>query len=168
MPTISALQVAACEHSVGVYRVTLPEGWWTNPEFEDDELGHIAACRFFAPTEFDVTTGTPDTPVPEGAAIFIEFLDGGCVGYINEILTSRETTVAGYPAVVSELTFGKEETGPPFTYEYVVTLTPDTDCERGGRYIYAFTKRDFVGDYEDNAAVLDRMMQTIEIREVSP
>jgi len=163
-PPPAAIQVATCEHSTGAYQVALPEGWWTNPEFEDDELGHVDACRFFAPTDFDFTTGNRESPLPDGAAIFMQFLDGGCVGYISEILTSYETTVAGYPAVISELAFGKEDTGPPFTYEYVVTLTPDSDCETAGRYILAFTRRDFVGEYEDNKAVLDQMMQAIEIR----
>ena len=64
----------------------------------------------------------------------------------------------------SELAFGKEETNPPHTYEYVVSLTPDTDCESGGQYLLAFTRREFPGEYEQNKAVLDLMMQSIEVR----
>jgi hypothetical protein len=164
-PAADAVQVATCEHSSGAYRVNVPEGWWTNPEFEDPELGLIAACRFFAPTDFDVTTGDRERPHPAGAAIWVDYLDGGCVGYINPILTSRATSVAGYPATVRELAFGKEETNPPHTYEYVVSLTPDTDCESGGQYLLAFTTRDFAGDYEQNKAVLDQMMLTVEVRD---
>lgn len=163
-PTAEAVQEVACEHSSGAYRVILPEGWWTNPEFEDPELGPVAACRFFAPTDFDVTTGDRERPHPAGTAIWLDHLDSSCVGYINPILTSRATTVAGYPATVSELAFGKEETNPPFTYEYLVSLTPDIDCESGGRYLLAFTRRDVPGEYEQNKAVLDQMMQTIEVR----
>lgn len=162
-PAATALQVATCEHSSGAYQVDLPEGWWTNPEFED-EIREVAACRFFGPSEFDATSADRETPIPEGTAIWIDYRENTCVGYISEILTSHETTVGGYPAVVSELAFGKEEAGPPFTYEYVVTLTPDTDCESGGRYVRAVTSRDYAGDFEDNRAVLDQMMETIEIR----
>ena len=158
-----AVQPAECEHSTGAYRVHLPSGWWTNPEFEDDELGAISSCRFFASHAFDVTTGNRERPVPEDAAIWIDFLDGGCVGYINPILESQETTVDGYPSTVSELAEGKLETNPASTYEYVVSLTPDTDCEAGGRYIYAVTKRDFPGDYEENKTVLDEMMRRLEV-----
>lgn len=31
-----SLPIETCERSAGAYRVTLPEGWWANPEFEDD------------------------------------------------------------------------------------------------------------------------------------
>lgn len=163
-PAAAAVQVATCEHSSGAYQIVVPEDWWTNPEFEDAELGLVAACRFFAPSDFDVTSASSEAPIPDGTAIWIDYLENGCVGYINEILSSRETTVAGYSAVVSELAFAKEQAGPPHTYEYVVTLTPDTDCETGGRYIYAVTTRDYAGDFENNRTILDQMMETIEVR----
>lgn len=67
-PAASAIQVVTCEHHSGAYEVVLPEGWWTNPAFEDDELGPIDTCRFFAPSEFDVTGGDRNNPVPEGTA----------------------------------------------------------------------------------------------------
>lgn len=162
--SVPAIRVPACEHATGAYRVTLPEEWWTNPPFEDDELGPVSGCRFFGPAEFDAAGGDRDHPIPEGTAIWIDFLDGGCVGYINPILTSRQTTVAGYPTTVSELTFGKDESGPPFTYEYVVALTPDRDCETGGRYIQALTGADLAGAFDDNRAVLDTIMESIEVR----
>jgi len=158
-----AVQLAECEHSMAAYRVHLPSGWWTNPEFQDDELGPISACRFFAPQAFDVTSGDLERPVPDGAAIWMEFLDGGCVGYINPILESHETTVDGYPSTVSELAEGKLATNPASTYEYVVSLTPETDCDAGGRYIYALTKREFPGDYEENKTALDDMMGLLEV-----
>jgi len=60
-PSVRAIQVSECEHSTGAYLVHLPAGWWTNPEFEDEELGDISACRFFAPIEFDVTAGATTT-----------------------------------------------------------------------------------------------------------
>ncbi|HSK94075.1 MAG TPA: GerMN domain-containing protein [Candidatus Angelobacter sp.] len=163
--SVPAVQVPTCEHSSGAYLVTLPEGWWTNPAFDDDELGAVAACRFFGPAEFEAAGGDRDDPIPAGTAVWVDYLENSCVGYTSTILTSRDVIVAGYPASVSELAFGKEETGPPFTYEYVVTLTPDTDCEAGGRYILAFTSGTFTGELEDNRAVLDQIMETIEIRQ---
>jgi hypothetical protein len=161
--SVPAVEVATCEHSTGAYQVVLPEGWWTNPEFEDDELGVVAACRFFGRAEFDVATGNRERPVPDGTAIWIDYLENSCIGYINPILSSRETTVDGFAATVSELAFGKEETNPPHAYEYVVKLTPDVECESGADYIYAVTTRDLAGDYEENKALLDRMMETIEV-----
>jgi hypothetical protein len=85
------------------------------------------------------------------------------VGYINPVLESRETTVDGYPARVSVLADGKLETNPESTYEYVVALSSDLRCEDTGRYIYAFTKRDYPGDYETNKAALDQVMQSLEV-----
>jgi hypothetical protein len=160
----ASVQVRACWHSSGRYRVVLPDGWWTNPRFEDEQLGTVAACRFFAPNAFDVTTASRETPVPTGTAIWIDFLDEGCVGYINPMLSSRETTVAGYPAFVTELADGTETTDPPGTYQYVVAVRADIGCETGGRYVHAFTRREFAGGYEANKAALDQMMETIEVR----
>ena len=164
-PSVDAVQLVTCEHATGAYRVQVPDGWWTNPAFEDEELGSISACRFFGPAEFDVTTGDREDPIPEGVAIWIDFLDGGCVGFINPTLSSRTTMIDAYPAVVTELAEGKLETNPAFTYQYVVTLVPDMACEEGGRYIYALTRRDFPGDYETNKHVLDEVMESLEIRE---
>jgi hypothetical protein len=146
-----------------VYRVHLPAGWWTNPEFEDADLGDISACRYFAPMAFDASTGDRDAPVPEGTSIWMDFLDGGCVGYINPILTSRQTTVDGFPAVVNELAEGKEDTNPPGEYQYVITLRQDLACEEGGQFIYASTQPDYAGRYEDNKAALDQIMQSLEV-----
>jgi hypothetical protein len=163
VPSPSAVQPAECEHSTGAYRAHLPPGWWTNPEFEDDDLGMISACRFFGPRPFDVTSADRERPIPTGTAIWIEFLDDGCVGYISPVVESHETTVDGFPARVEELAFGKLETNRPETYQYVVGLTPGWDCERGGRYVYAVTQRAFPGRYEDNKATLDDMMRQLVI-----
>lgn len=160
-----AQQMSECEHTSGAYRVSLPEGWWVNPEFRDDELGHVAACRFFAPQDYDLTSADRETPVPEGVALWMDFLDGGCVGYINPILESRDVTVDGYATRVEELAKGKQDTNPAFTYQYVVTLIPEADCENDGEYIYALTNRDLSGDYEENKAVLDQMMESIQVRD---
>lgn len=164
-PSPRAIQADACEHESGAYRVRVPAGWWTNPAFEDEELGTVSACRFFGPEDFDVTGGDRENPIPDGVAIWIEFLEDGCVGYINPALSSRETMIDGYPASVVELAEGKLDTNPPFTYQYVISLGVTTACEEGGRYVYAFTRRDFPGDYEANKHELDVLMESIELRE---
>ncbi|MGZ8481353.1 MAG: hypothetical protein ACXWWO_02730 [Candidatus Limnocylindria bacterium] len=164
-PAPVALQLSECEHTTGAYRAAVPEGWWVNPEFDDAELGSVSACRFFGPDDFEIMSADRYTPFPQGTAIWMEFLDEGCVGYVNPILDSRETTVDGYPARISRLAQGKLETNPEHTYEYVVTVTADAQCEGDGEYILAFTRRDLAGDYEENKAILDRMMESLQISE---
>lgn len=164
-PSFDAVQLESCEHATGAYRVELPDGWWTNPAFEDEALDSISACRSFGPATFDVTSGNRDDPIPAGVAIWIDFLDGGCVGFINPTLSSRTTMIDAYPAVVTELAEGKLETNPAFTYQYVITLVPDIACDEGGRSIFAFTRRDLPGDYEANKHTLDLMMESLAIRD---
>jgi hypothetical protein len=152
-----------CRHTSGAYSVTLPAGWWTNVAYDHEELGEIGACESFAPAEFDPTTASREQPRPDGIAIALDYLDGSCVGFINPILEERETTVDGHPARVLELAQGKEEDNPPGHYQYIVDLAPDLECEAGGRYIVGTTGTDMVGDYEENKAILDRMMETMVV-----
>ena len=51
------------------------------------------------------------------------------------------------------------------TDQYVVDLAPDVDCESEGQFIIATTGVDMAGDYEDNKEMLNRMIETMEIRE---
>jgi hypothetical protein len=48
-------------------------------------------------------------------------------------------------------------------YEYVILLEPDVDCEGGGRAIVAGTDVSLAGDYEQNKATLDRLMESMEV-----
>lgn len=156
----------SCEHSSGVYRVAFPDAWWYNLEYDHDQLGEIAECRFFAPEAFDIDTADRQQPVPDGVAITINYLEGGCIGYFSAVLEQREVTVDGHQGRVEELTEGPVESDEPYIYSYVIDLRPDVPCESPeSAYITAGTSRDRAGDYEDNKALLDRMMQTMEIRE---
>lgn len=154
-----------CEHSSGVYRVAFPDDWWWNTEYQHPELGTIDACQYFSPDGFDITTASREQPVPDGIAVYANYVEGGCVGFLNPVLDERETTVDGHPATVREFARGKQEDNPPGRYQYMVDLAPDVDCEAGGRFIVATTGVDMVGDYDENKAMLDRMMETMEIRE---
>ena len=125
------------EHPSGVYRVDVPDGWWTNVTYDHPELGELAACQFFAPEAFDVATATRDDPAPVGVALTITYLDGGCVAYISPVLETRVVTVDGREATLVELAPGTEETDPPGTYQYEIELTPATACESEGETIVA-------------------------------
>jgi hypothetical protein len=157
-------EVAICEHASGRYRVTLPEGWWTNTAFEHFELGEVPACSYFAPEPFDATSSSlPDQVFPPGVAVTVNYFDGGCVGTYLEMISSREATVDGHPATVSEYTRGANEDDPPGRYEYVVNLAPNVDCETGGRFIVAATDIHMTGDYDQNKALLDQIMESMEV-----
>lgn len=153
-----------CEHSSGVYRLAFPDEWWTNTEYEHADLGTISACRFFAREAFDIDTASREQPSPDGVSIVVDFLEGGCLGYLNPVLEERELTVDGYDARAEELAEGTERTGPGHTYQVTINLRPDEPCESDrAAFIYLGTSRDRAGDYEENKAVLDRMVETMEI-----
>lgn len=153
-------QVEACEHPSGVYRVTLPDGWWTNRDGGPDDLWE--ACELFGPEPFAVTR-TADRTWPDGVALAIDWVDGGCRGFIWDLLSSEPTTVDGLPALVNEYTLpGNAESG--YAYEYDIDLSdPGVDCEAGGRSIGSSTNREMTGDYDENKALLDRIMSGMEI-----
>lgn len=153
-----------CEHSSGAYRVALPDSWWWNTEYEHDELGTLAACRYFSPERYDITTASREQPIPDRVSIWMDYAEGGCYAYINPILEEREVTIDGFAATVTEFAEGKLQDNPPSYYQYVIDLSPELPCEdpQSAR-ISATTGVDLYGDYEDNKAMLDRMMETMEI-----
>lgn len=148
------------------YRVAFPDDWWTNTEYEHEELGTIQPCRFFGPAPFDLDTATPDDSTPDGIAIVISHTTG-CLGYINPLIDRRELTIGGYEARAEELAEGKRESNPPLLYQYVIDRLPDASCEGmpNGDHLIAVTRPDDIGDYEGNKDMLDRMMETIEVTE---
>jgi hypothetical protein len=78
-----------------------------------------------------------------------------------EVIARTETTVAGLSAVVIEME-QTSDAGAPFsspgdrTYGYEIEL-PD------GSVLSAGTGSSATGDYEDHKAVLDQMVETIEL-----
>lgn len=160
---VAAVQLAECVDPTGTYRVTLPDGWWTNPTFDHPVMGEQPACHFFGPAAFGPAAGDPDNVVPPGVSFTISFLDGGCIGFINPALSQRELEIDGWAATATEFAQGKEETNPPGHLQYVINLRPDVDCESGGAYIVARTAVEMEGDYEANKAILDEVMASMEI-----
>lgn len=155
-------QVATCEHPSGRYRVTLPEGWWTNRGSADEEP-LWDACELFGPEPFPVTPSA-DRNWPDGVALTLRWTEGGCIGSFLALLSSDETTIDGQAATVDEYAWGTESDDRPGLYQYVIDLSdPGVDCEVDGRFITATTSREMTGDYEENKAFLDQIMDSMEI-----
>lgn len=155
-------QVAVCEHPSGRYRVTLPDGWWTNRN-GDDSGALWEACELFGPEPFAVTPWG-DRTWPYGVALAIDWVDGGCIGSIWELVSSEATTVAGLPASVNEYALVVDPGDLEGAYEYVIDLSePGVACEVGGRFIIAATNREMTGSYDENKAFLDQIMSGMEI-----
>lgn len=155
-----AIQVSECEHASGAYRVGLPQGWWTNPEFEDPVLGPTSACQFFGPERFVAERDRNDY-APAGTAISISYAEKSCTGFVDTVVESRETTIDGFAAEVYETAWAR--TDPPHLYWYVVyPVGRDPDCN--SPLVSAATRREFVGDYDENKALLDQMMDTLDVR----
>ena len=158
---------ATCAHPSGTYSVTLPDGWWTNATYQHPQLGELAACRFFGPAPFDLAAATPEEFIPDGVSLTIDYLDGGCVGSIYPMLSSRDVEVDGWAGSAAEFAQGTEGTDPAGSYEYVINLRPDVDCEVGS-FIVGRTDIDMAGDYEANKVVLDEIMASMEITFTAP
>lgn len=154
----------SCLNEQAGYRIAFPDSWWTNTAYEDPNLGPTAACVYFAPAAFDVTTATQEEPIPEGVAITASHTLG-CLGYIHPTKSSTDMMISGFDARAEELAEGKRESNPPLLYRYVVDRLPDASCEgeANGDMLLFTTAPDMPGDYEENKAMLDRMMQTVEI-----
>jgi len=144
--------------------VAFPDAWWWNTGFENAEIGRVAACRFFAPSSFDVSSVTRRDPIPDGVSIWLDYAKGGCFGFINPILEERGVEIDGFSATVREFAQGQRSDSPPSYYRYTIELTPDLPCESpDSQTIVATTGVDLFGSYQDNKDMLDRMMRTLEI-----
>jgi hypothetical protein len=138
------------------YAVEVPQDWFANPEVLAPEDGDdIPACRYFAPAEFDVR---PNSGLPPTVAIGFQLV-GAIAPVGGTELGSSETTVDGQDALVREVEVTE---GGPFLpagtlmYEYYVSLDD-------GGYLYVSTDSSRNGDYEDHKAVMDQMVETLEI-----
>jgi hypothetical protein len=161
-PSPLAIQADTCTDTLGTYTVHLPNGWWTNPEFIDnDTYGFVPACRFFAPAEFDPMSGRRDAHA-EGVAITVTFLELCPGGEETDILDQRATTVDGYPARAWELG-DLANPSEPYAYQYLVTLSDQERLSCAGHSVFARTGRESAGAYADNRAALDEIMESIEI-----
>lgn len=153
-----------CRHPSGAYRVAFPDAWWWNTSYEDAEIGPVAACRFFAPSAFDAFSATRRNPIPTGVAIWLDYAEGGCFGFINPVLDERAVMIDGFTATVREFAQGQQRSGPPGYYQVIIELTPDLACEDpASKAVVASTGVELAGGYEDNKSILDRMMRTMQI-----
>lgn len=148
--------LATCHNPIAGYRVSFPDAWYTNTEYGGD----MAACQFFNPGDFVVTSGIP----AQGVAITLSFLpEGTSIGRFSGPLWSEEVTIAGRRAVRSEWAGTGEGGGStPWVrrYEYVVTIDEDTEP---GPYLWASTTSGHAGEYDTNRQVLDAMMRNLEL-----
>lgn len=157
-----AVQVAECADPTGTFQVTLPEGWWTNETVQHPALGELAACRFFAPEQFDPLATTPDNVIPGGVSLTIDYLQD-CIGSFNTVLEEREVEVDGWRGTATEFAQGEGESEAPGTYEYQISLAPEAPCETGAAFIVGRTSVAMAGDYEANKLILDEVMASMRI-----
>lgn len=146
-----------CENEALGYSVTVPSGWHANEAVvpEDESLTPIAACQYFGEQPLEIA---PNAGVPLTVAIGFSRVSGSPVT-AGEVVISEEMTVAGRPATVVEIAgtgdgpfFGDGD----FAYRYEISL-PD------GAFLVADTISTRNGDYEAHKAVLDAMMETLEL-----
>ena len=149
----AALPVAAveltqqCTNPEEGYTVSLPRGWYYNETVEADDTDDVAACRFFSPDDFEVRPGSGVSDV--------------AIGIGREATAPRAegeaTTVGGKPAIILETEANDDSFDPAGTryYQYWIDV--------GAEWLVATTTDapGWVGDYDDNKAVLDAMMDTL-------
>lgn len=142
-----------CENLADGYRLNFPDAWYSNTDYDG-----IEGCRFFNPGPFVVTPGREAA----GVAITVRRIDGG-LGTFDHIDGPEELTIAGRPVTRYEVRGALGEGGvlPPWVriYTYVIQLTDD---EGGARLVFE-ASNGALGDYETNRAVLDAMVQTLEL-----
>lgn len=151
---------AECENEELGYEVDYPGDWWANEriEPEDDNLTPIPACQYFAPTEVELQ---PNAGLPNGIAIRFEIVEQDVDPAKEEILSDDTTTVDGHDARVVETEPAPQPGFVPEgsqVYRYIVELDDD-------RQLVATTD-DILQDsarYEESKAILDAMMETLEI-----
>jgi hypothetical protein len=151
-----------CTNEVAGYRLAFPDDWWVNTKYEDPEAGHIAACRFFSPNEFDAYSITEPLGTPDGVAIAATFLRDGCFGSVNHVIHEEDRVWDGHQLTVREEAEGIQ---PGEAYAYSITINlGDSPCgSANSRQLQFRTSRALAGDYVENKEVLEAMMQTIQL-----
>ncbi len=148
-----------CTNEVLGFAVSYPADWFTNDEVEQEFGDPTPACKYFSSQAMEIR---PNAGLPPTVAISFERwteVPPASEGW--EVIARTETTVAGLSAVVIEME-QTSDAGAPFsspgdrTYGYEIEL-PD------GSVLSAGTGSSATGDYEDHKAVLDQMVETIEL-----
>ena len=151
---------AECENEALGYEVDYPGEWWANErvEPEDANLTAIAACQYFAPNEVELQ---PNAGLPNGIAIHFEIPDQPIDPPEDEILSEEDTTVDERDARAVETEPAPQAGFVPEgsrVYSYIVELDDDSR-------LVARTDNILQDDalYEESKAILDAMMETLEI-----
>ena len=145
------------------FTVGYPGDWWANEaqDFEDPALTDIAACFAFSEEPAEIR---PNSELPPGIAIVAGITEepAGNPQQPIEVLDTRETNVAGRPAVVEEIEWTEDDVfqrAGDRSYGYRITLASGQ--------ILAFTtgtdELTSLEEYEAHKGVLDDMMQTLEL-----
>ena len=137
-----------CANPDDGYTVAYPTGWHMNERVEGGESEDVAACRFFSPEEFVVAPASQATDI----AVAIGVQQDGPQA------TGEQTTIGGRPATRTEsvASDGGFEPAGTQTYSYWIELDD-------GTWLVASTSDgpNWVGDYEENKATLDAMMESL-------
>ena len=145
-----------CENPTDGYTVQYPTDWHANPPVPAPSgLDPVAPCRFFGEEPFEVR---PNAGLPSSVAISFQLVpdvrpEGGTLR--GESIT---TTVDGREAIAREVDIGEGVFMPPGTlvYEWFIELAD-------GQFLLVSTDSSRDGDYAAHQAVLDRMMETLQL-----
>lgn len=154
MPVAATELTQRCTNPEEGYTVSLPRGWYYNETVEADGTDDVAACRFFSPDDFEVRPGSGVSDV--------------AIGIGREATAPRAegeaTTVDGEPAVILETEANEDNFDPAGTryYQYWIDI--------GADWLVATTTDapGWVGEYEDNKAVLDAVMDSLTFGAATP
>lgn len=155
---VAAMEFTPCEAQE--FTIAHPVDWQTN-----DPGGLVAACRVFHPGPVDLPDEPQDISLHWAASLHIDnvpFEEVTGAEPTGEVLSSRDTTVAGRDARVSEVRSSGEALAPEeaLRYGYAVDL--------GGRTLFAHTYSVGETDYERDKRVLDRMVEGLELTATEP
>jgi hypothetical protein len=136
------------------YTVSFPSGWYVNEHVDGGESEDVAPCRFLSPREFEVLAASQAS----GIAIAIGVQQDGPQE------AGEPTTVDGRPATRGESMSEAGGVDPAGTryYSYWIELTD-------GTWLAATTSDgpNWVGDYEENTAALDAMLDSLRFSAVT-
>ncbi len=138
------------------YRISFPDGWFTNAGNEA-----WAACSLFAAEEFDVAE---DGTVPEQVAVTVNVPPGGDFDPGGASFTTEEYTVDGVAAVRYDI----EPTDGGFVSEpavvWIIAIRGSLPAEGNDQpYLAISTNSDNPDVFDAWVDVLDRMIATLDV-----
>lgn len=147
-----------CENGTAGYRISMPDDWFFNTEFDGFD-----ACQWFAPTTYTVTDAAT---IPDEVAIVLSVQEGGDFGPGGEVVQRDEYTVAGRPAVRYEVAGEPGGFAPERSVIWTIGIDGELPSENAtGNWLMARTGTDRGGDLDESIDVLDRMIATLELFE---